>query len=310
MGIQIQKLRAVIWPLLNPDTGFIACHTFRADSSGHFSREEIRNVLRGAAAIRRQVFLSFELPEAGNWEQEILALGETFGKEFRICGIEAAAGTEAPEEARHRVSVFREAFPAARLFVPPGTETGETKNIGFILQPNEILDNEYRAEKACLAVRADPDDAELVCFAAVHRVALLLCAEEGKANRPCHAGHRFRIREITMDDTEKDHGTVSFTVTVRNDGTVPCYEDASFMLRLCGSGIVDERVYPLGLKAADLLPGQEKTVRLEAEVKGLSAGEYDVQTGLFFTGTGDCCSFGIEGRISDGYYEGRMILEL
>ena len=41
-----------------------------------------------------------------------------------------------------------------------------------------------------------------------------------------------------------------------------------------------------------------------------ASGEYDVQIGLFFSGTGDGCSFGIEGRISDGYYEGRMILEL
>ena len=310
MGIQIQKLRAVIWPLLNPDTGFIGCHTFRTDSSGHYSREEIHHVLQDAAAIRRQVFLSFELPESGDWEQEILALGEAFGKDPRICGIETGTETGHPEEALHRVSVFRKAFPDTRLFVPSGAETGETENIGYILQPNEILDNEYRAEKTCLAVRTDPDDTELVCFAASHHVSLLLCEEEGKANRPCHAGHRFRICEVTMDDTEKDHGTVRFVVSVRNEGTTPCYADATFMLRLCGSGIEDERVYPLDLKAADLPPGQEKTVRLDAEVSGLSAGEYDVQLGLFYMGTGDCCSFGMEGRISDGYYEGRMILEL
>ena len=310
MGIQTQKLRAVIWPLLNPDTGFICCHTLRADSAGHFSREEIRRVLRDAAAIRRQVFLSVDLAGTVDWEQEILALGEAFGTEFRICGIETGAAAEHPEEACRRVSVFRKAFPNTRLFVSPGTETGEAENIGYILEPNEILEYEHQSERTCLAVRVDPDDAEMVCFAAIHHVALLLCGEEGKANRPCHAGHRFRIRQVTMDDAEKGNGTVRFTVTVRNDGTVPCYQDASFLLRLCGSGIEDERVYPLGLKAADLPPGQEKTAILNAEITGLASGEYDVQLGLFFTNTGDCCSFGIEGRISDGFYEGRMILEL
>ena len=67
--------------------------------------------------------------------------------------------------------VFREAFPYALLFGPAGTETGETEGIGYILQPNEILDFEKQAEKNCLAVRVDPDDAEMVCFAALHHVA-------------------------------------------------------------------------------------------------------------------------------------------
>ena len=66
----------------------------------------------------------------------------------------------------------------------------------------------------------------------------------------------------------------------------------------------------IDLKASELMQGQGKTVRLDADISGLACGDYDVQAGLFFAGTGDCCSFGIEGRISDGYYEGRLILEL
>ena len=310
MSIQTQKLRSVIWPLLNPDTGYIWCRTVAADPTGHYPREEIRKILRRAAAIRREVFLSFTPLKAEDMEQEIRSLGETFGNDHRICGIEIGGDTDSPEKTGHVLSLFREAFPHARLFVPVGTDTGDTEGIGYLLQPNEILENEGKAGKTCLAVRVDPDDAEMACFAAIHHVALLLCGDEKKANRPCHAGHRFRVTEVTMDDTEKDRGRVHFTVSVDNAGTTPCYGEAAFLLRLCGSGVEDERVYPLPLTAAELMPGQSKTVHLDAEITGLADGDYDVQIGLFFAGTGDCCSFGIEGRISDGYYEGRLILEL
>ena len=310
MSIQTRKLRSVIWPLLNPDTGFMYCHVIRMDPEGNSPREIIRRVLRDAAAIRRQVFLSFASLEGRSREQEIRALGEAFGNDPRICGIEIGEGTESQEETRRLVPVLRKAFPHARLFLPAGTETVETEGIGYLLEPNEILDYEHLAEKNCLALRVDPDDLQLVCFAAIHHVGLLLCGDEKMANRPCHAGHRFRILEVMMDDTEKDRGVVHFRISADNAGTVPCYGDATFMLRLCGSGTEDERIYPLPLKASDLAPGRGKTVQLDADVTSMASGEYDVQIGLFFSGTGDGCSFGIEGRISDGYYEGRMILEL
>ena len=310
MSIQTRKLRSVIWPLLNPDTGFIWYCKVSADPAGHFSHGEIRQILHRAAAIRRNVFLSFSPLKMENAEQEIRALGEKFGTNRRICGIEICSEAYSPEELRNIITAFRESFCHTRLFVPAGTETGLTEGIGYILQPNEILENEKMAEKICLAARVDPDDAEMVCFAAIHHVALLLCEDEEKANRPCHAGHRFRVTEVTMDDTEKGRGLVHFTVSADNAGTTPCYGKAAFLLRLCGSGVEDERVYPLPLAAAELMPGQSKTVNLDAEITGLAAGDYDVQIGLFFTDTGDCCSFGIEGRISDGFYEGRLILEL
>ena len=310
MSVQTQNLRPVIWPLLNPDTGFIGRHTLCPDAGGHYSRQEIRRLLDGAAAIRRQVFLSFKPPAVGYREQEILSLGKDFGREPRICGIDPGAAAEQPVEAKHILSLFRRAFPRTRLFVPTGVETGPYGNTGLLLQPNEILANESQAEKTCLAISVDPEDMELVCFAAIHHVAILLCSEVEKANRPCHAGHRFRSGQLTMDDADKAIGTVRFIVSLINDGTAPCYGDAAFLLRLCGSGIDDERVYPLGLRAADLLPGEEKIVHLAANVAGLAQGDYDVQIGLFFTDTGDCCSFGMEGRISDGYYEGRLILTL
>ena len=310
MNIQTRELRSVIWPLLNPDTGYIWCYTVTADPAGHYSHEEIRRVLRSAAAIRRDVFLSFIPLKAEQMESEIRSIGEEFGQDRRICGIEIRSETDSPEEIRHVLAVCREAFRHTRLFVPAGTDTGETEGIGYVLQPNEILENEKKAEKTCLAVRTDPDDTEMACFAAIHHVALLLCEDERKANRPCHAGYRFRVTEVTMDDTEKEKGTVRFSVSADNTGITPCYGEASFLLRLCGSGVEDERVYPLPLKAAELMPGQAKTVYLDADVTGLANGEYDVQIGLFFAGTGDCCSFGIEGRISDGFYEGRLILEL
>ena len=92
MSIQTRKLRPVIWPLLNPDTGFMYCHAVRMDPEGNSPREIIRRVLRDAAAIRRQVFLSFASLEGRSREQEIRALGEAFGNDPRICGIEIDDG--------------------------------------------------------------------------------------------------------------------------------------------------------------------------------------------------------------------------
>ena len=163
MSIQTRKLRPVIWPLLNPDTGFICCHLVRADAEGHYSHEEIRRILSSAAAIRRDAFLSFASQRMEIREPEIRALGEVFGTDRRILGIEIGSEAASPEEIKHILPVFREAFPYALLFVPAGTETGDTEGIGYILQPNEILDFEKQAEKIDdehykLILKYDKDD--------------------------------------------------------------------------------------------------------------------------------------------------------
>ncbi len=310
MGIQRQRLRPVIWPLLNPDNGFLYCHPVRTGAGEADPAGEVDRVLRGAAAIRRNAFLSFGPPEGGGWERDIALLGERFGEERRIGGIEIRRDPRQGTSVKDMAAVLRKAFPHACLFVPAGEEDAADSRTGLVLEADQIQPFGSRAAERCLAVHADPDDAELACFAAIHHTALLLCGDEKKANRPCHAGHRFRVTELVMDDTDRKKGTVRFTVTADNAGTVPCYRGAAFRLRLCGSGVEDERVYPLPLKAADLTPGLSETVALEADVTGLAPGEYDVQAGLFMEDTGDPVSMGIEGRISDGYYEGRLILEL
>ena len=116
MSIQTRKLRPVIWPLLNPDTGFICCHPVRADAEGHYSHEEIRRILSSAAAIRRDAFLSFASQRMEIREPEIRALGEVFGTDRRILGIEIGSEAASPEEIKHILPVFREAFP---LLCPP-----------------------------------------------------------------------------------------------------------------------------------------------------------------------------------------------
>ena len=101
--------------LLNPDTGFICCHPVRADAEGHYSHEEIRRILSSAAAIRRDAFLSFASQRMEIREPEIRALGEVFGTDRRILGIEIGSEAASPEEIKHILPVFREAGRGLRF---------------------------------------------------------------------------------------------------------------------------------------------------------------------------------------------------
>ncbi len=99
-------------------------------------------------------------------------------------------------------------------------------------------------------------------------------------------------------------------MTLANAGTLPCCTQGQFRLRLHGSGIEDTQAYDLPLRAEELQPGKERTISQRLDIRGLASGEYDVHAGLFLAGTEYPVSFGIEGRISDGYSEGRLILRL
>ena len=105
-------------------------------------------------------------------------------------------------------------------------------------------------------------------------------------------------------------GSLTAKVTFANVGTLLCYTQGQFRLRLHGSGIEDTRAYDLPLRAGELQPGEERMISQRLDIRGLDSGEYDVHAGLFLAGTEYPVSFGIEGRISDGYYEGRLILRL
>ena len=94
---------------------------------------------------------------------------------------------------------------------------------------------------------------------------------------------------------------------LKNVGNTGCYSDSRFLIRLNGSDVPDVRVYDTGISGRALGPGQQTEIVLTVDTEGLTPGEYDINIGLRLDRTGYPVSFGIEGRISDGFYEGRMI---
>jgi hypothetical protein len=131
-----------------------------------------------------------------------------------------------------------------------------------------------------------------------------------ESDAAAHSGYRIEFNSVAIDDEHIADNKVHATVMFSNVGALPCCTDARFYIRLSGSGVDCRRVYPLPLKAVDIKPGGSVSVTETLDTCGMPAGDYDVQAGLFCEGTNYPISFGVEGRISDGYYEGRLTLSL
>ena len=328
MSIQTQHLRRVIWPLLNPDTGLLPCHRFKwkdlAPAPGVCALEDIREALQKSAAIKRFALLHIA-PDVPDWvkdpRQAFLSLvkevGSRFGEEGVLWGVDVTApGPEealSPEALSAVAEAFRQAFPHARRFVAAGSPLmpffAQDPLLGLIVT-EDAQEGLEKWEKAPLRMAVDPSDRRRIQQAIDRHVSILEAKTPEGANAATHAGYRFEVLAVEMDDGEKQAGKISVKVTLANSGSLPCYTEGSFSLRLSGSDVPPTREYPLGVKTADLKPGDEMTVCRALDVAGLPSGEYDVHVGLFFTRSGYPVSFGIEGRISDGYYEGRLILRL
>ncbi|MDO5377078.1 MAG: hypothetical protein Q4G52_01980 [Clostridia bacterium] len=327
MSIQTQQLRAVIWPLLNPETGFL--HLDRIAwpelerKAGEYDFAPVRAAIERAKSIKRYAMMSIEpvtpvccADAIGGYVRLIEAMGREFGGEASIMGVDVCCpGGEAlrgREELTAVARAFARAFPKARLFVPAGSRLDDAvcENKGLIVTPENIESAQGAWRNTPLRMAVDPTDEKAVAFAVEHHVSILACETLTGCNAPSHAGHRFAVRSVRVDDGERAWGSVRVSVTVANAGALPCYQPANFMLRLSGSDVADAREYPMPLCAADVGPGCERTADVTADIAGLSGGEYDVHVGLFMEGTSYSVSFGIEGRISDGYYEGRLILTL
>ena len=135
-------------------------------------------------------------------------------------------------------------------------------------------------------------------------IAVIETEDPSEFNRPCHFGHRFRAEKIMMDTV---NGKLRIGAILTNSGNTRCYSDSRFQIRLNGSDVPDVRVYDTGISGCDFRPGEQKEFFLDIDTEGLLPGEYDINIGLRLERTGYPVSFGIEGRISDGFYEGRMI---
>lgn len=327
MSVQTQKLRAVIWPLLSPETGLLYVDRFAwpelEKANGEYDFAPVRAALGRARSIKRYAIVHVEpfapafcADAVGGYIRLIEALGKEFGGEPALLGLDVCCpGGEqfaGEDELADIARAFAAAFPRATLFAPAESRISGLirTNKGIIVTPENVERVEAEWPRVPLRMAAGPKDAGAIAFAAAHHVSILESRTLEGCNAPTHIGHRFAVRSVTVDDSEKGEGAVKVSMTVANTGTLPCYRAAEFMLRLNGSDVADSREYPMALRAADVGPGCERTAEITADVTGLARGEYDVHVGLFLEGTGYSVPFGIEGRISDGYYEGRLILTL
>lgn len=329
MSIQTQELRAVIWPLLNPDTGLMYCDRFSWQElearAGEYTFEGITKTIKRADSIKRFALVHIE-PDVPEWSLTPVAdfvrlignLAKAVGKERAVFGVDVSCpGAEAERtegELKAIAEAFREGFPYAIQFVRVGSafESFVVRggHAGLIITPQNMNEYTEKWPDMPLRMQVDPTKPEEVQQAIDNHISILEVHDLSMANAATHAGHRFQARRVELDEHLKESHQVGVTVTLANVGSLPCYADACFHLRLCGTDVDCERVYPLPLKAADVRPGDVCPVFVQMDTEGMPSGEYEIQIGLFCEGTDYPISFGIEGRISDGYYEGRLILRL
>ncbi len=329
MSRQFQQLRSVIWPLLNPDVGFLFCGRFAwrdiEIAPGSYDLSTMEEMIRKAKDIKRCVLLHIEPKEpffVKDAQQAFIALiraaGKSLSREAALLGVDAVCpGNEAdlPRETLAGIAdAFRSAFPETRVFVRSGSRLAPFFSgggpVGLIVEGETASDGENAWQRMPLRMAVDPDDPSAVQRAVDTHISILETKAFQEANRPSFAGYRFQLCSLETDDSAVETGKIPVRAVFANAGGLPCYSDGEFRLRLQGSGIPDVREYRLPLRPQELLPGARKSVEYDADISGLSAGEYDVHIGLFLKGTEYPVSFGIEGRISDGYYEGRLILRL
>ncbi len=329
MSIQQQELRTVIWPLLNPDTGFMVCDRFFWQAlerrGGETTFEEVARALQRAASIKRYALLRFEpvpppwsLAPVRDFIRLVEALGRAFGENRAILGVDVLCpGAEAgcsTAELRALADAFDKAFPYAFKFCAAGGALEALRMgrelQGLLVTPENAGLRQDKWPTLPLRMAVNPADPQAVQLAIERHVSILETTDLLWANTASHAGHRYLIQSVTIDDTDRQNHRLGASVALGNAGTAPCYADARFSIRLSGSDVACDRTFPLALRAADLQPGDSTTVTQALDTQGMPPGEYDVQIGLFCEGTGYPISMGVEGRISDGYYEGRLIARL
>lgn len=328
MSIQTQRLRAVIWPLLNPDTGLMYCDSFSwkdlEAKSGAYAFDDVAHAIERAKSIKRFALLRVQ-PDAPEWSVNpahdylrlIDALGERFGGERAVLGVDVLCPDAERLPGGMLTAVcetFEHAFPHARLFVQAGSPFESSLRpgvkMGLIVTPESRKTHVDKWKELPLRMAVDPANAEEITAAIDAGISILEAKTREGSNAATHAGYRFQVRSVTLDDARKGEHQVSVQAELANVGTLPCYTEAEFRVRLSGSDVPDTREYALPLRAADLRPMEQIVASQMLNTEGLAPGEYDVHVGLFFDGMDYPASFGIEGRISDGYYEGRLILQL
>lgn len=313
--MQEQELRAVIWPLLNPDDGMMRNCRVRWDeiapTQGTYEWSVLQKALEETTAVGRCMLLTVE-PNVPDWCTDakkgfmelIEALGTAYGKTPVIFGVNVTLPDRGmtKEEA---LACYGKAFPHAYLFVQPGfAENRNEYRIGYSVNADNCAAFSERSREYPLKMRLE--DVEMIGAdaAAACGISVAETEDPAKFNRPSPFGHRFRVEKLRM---EPQPGGLTVRALLTNGGSAPCYSDSSFLVRLNGSDVPDARVTDLGVSGREIMPGGSREASCVIDTRGLTPGEYDVHIGLRLEKTGYPVSFGIEGRISDGFYEGRMI---
>lgn len=314
--MQEQDLRAVIWPLLNPDDGMMRNCRVRWDEiesvRGVYEWGAIQRALEETAAVGRCMLLTVE-PSVPIWCADVKkgftelvgAVGAAYGQNPVNFGVNVAMPScgMTKEEA---LACFSKAFPDAYLFVQPGfaEDTAGSFRIGYSVNAENRMAFSEKSGKYPLKMQLEEVEAVGVDAAAACGISVVETEDPAKINRPSPFGHRFRVEKLWMEP-QADGLMVRARLT--NGGNAPCYSDSRFLVRLNGSDVPDSRICDLSLSGREIAPGETKEASCVVNTCGLTPGEYDVHIGLRLEKTGYPVSFGIEGRISDGFYEGRMI---
>ena len=313
--MQEQKLRKVIWPLLNPDDGMMRNCRVRWDeietAQGEYEFSAIKRALEETTAVSRCMLLTVEM-SAPRWcadikngfTELIASLGAAYGKNPVIFGVNVTIPEHGISDDEALACYFK-AFPDAYLFVQPGfTASVSGCKIGYSVNAESRMAFSEKSMKYPLKMRLEEVEAVGTEMAAACGISVVETEDPARINRPSHFGHRFRVEKLWM---EPQAGGLTVGARLTNEGNAPCYSDSRFLIRLNGSDVPDVRVCDLGVFGHEIAPGESTEAACVVETRGLTPGEYDVHIGLRLEKTGYPVSFGIEGRISDGFYEGRMI---
>ena len=317
--MQEQELRAIIWPLLNPDDGRmrncrVRWNEIETNENG-YDFTKIETALKETEAVGRCMLLTVDPVAPARYTDIkkgfmnlIRMLGERYGNNPVIFGLNVTA----PEHGmsfRETVTCFRKAFPNVYLFIRPELSDEQDMipdlpGIGYTVNTENMAALTKAAADHPLKIRLEDLPDERMEEAARCGIALIETEDPAEINRPCHFGHRFRAEKIMMDNM---NGKLRIGAVLTNAGNTRCFSDSRFLIRLNGSDVPNVRVYDTGISGRTLGPGERTEFFLDIDTDGLTPGEYDVNIGLRLDRTGYPVSFGIEGRISDGFYEGRMI---
>lgn len=317
--MQEQELRAIIWPLLNPDDGRMrncrVCWNEIETQNNGLDLKKIEDALKETEAVGRCMLLTVEPIAPARYTDVkegfmdlIGRLGERYGNNPVIFGLNVTV-PENGMSVREAVTCFRKAFPNAYLFIRPALcdeqdLMSDVPGIGYTVTPENMAAFAEKAACHPLKIRLEDLPEDRTEEAIRCGISLIETEDPAEINRPCHFGHRFRAEKMMMETVEDQ---LRIGAVLKNVGNTGCYSDSRFLIRLNGSDVPDVRVYDTGISGRALGPGQQTEIVLDVDTEGLTPGEYDINIGLRLDWTGYPVSFGIEGRISDGFYEGRMI---